>query len=140
MIGRALIAGMAAGVLAACSADARPAADDVATSAEASVATIAPGELAARLTGGEAIQLIDVRTPEEFAEGHLAGAINIPVDEFDPAALPDAQGADRVLYCRSDRRSGIAAERLAEATGATAVHMDGGILAWEAADLPVERD
>ncbi|MXO49286.1 rhodanese-like domain-containing protein [Erythrobacter vulgaris] len=105
----------------------------------AGVLTIEPQALATRLEAGEAIQLIDVRTREEFAEGHIAGAINIPVDEFDPAALPDAEGRDRILYCRSDRRSGIAAERLAEATGSTAVHMEGGILAWKAAELPTRQ-
>ena len=135
---RALIAGLAAVSLAACSADARSD-DDVMPAAEvstASVATISASELAARLDAGEAIQLIDVRTPEEFAEGYLAGAINIPVDQFDPSALSDADGAERILYCRSDRRSGIAAERLSEATGGEAVHMDGGILAWMDAGLP----
>jgi len=81
-----------------------------------------------------------VRTPEEFAEGHLEGAVNIPLDTFDSAALPDPEGAQRVLYCRSDRRSGIAADRLAEATGRDAVHLEGGILAWEDAGLPVQRN
>ena len=140
MIRKALIAGLAAAMLAACSADARDAADaDAAVAISGPVEEIAPAALAARIEAGEAIQLIDVRSAEEFAEGHLEGAINIPVDEFYPAALPDPQGASRVLYCRSDRRSGVAAERLA-ASGAEAVHMDGGILAWEAAGLPVTRD
>ncbi|HAD18290.1 MAG TPA: sulfurtransferase, partial [Erythrobacter sp.] len=91
------------------------------------------------LDAGDAIQLIDVRTPEEFADGHIEGAINIPVDRFDPATLPDPQGAERILYCQSDRRSGIAAEKLA-ANGDTAVHMKGGIRAWEGNHLPVTRD
>ena len=106
---------------------------------EAGVLTIEPQALATRLEAGEPIQLIDVRTPEEFAKGHIEGAINIPVDEFDPAALLDVGGAERILYCRSDRRSGVAAERLAEAGNTTAVHMEGGILAWEEAGLPVQQ-
>ena len=128
---------LAAGLLAACSAPA----DDTQSAAvrEVGVLTIEPRALATRLDSGEDIQLIDVRTPQEFAEGHIAGAINIPVDEFDPAALPDVGGAERMLYSRSDRRSGIAAERLAEAENATVVHMKGGILAWEKAGLPVQR-
>ena len=133
---RALIAGLAATMLAACSADAREAADaDVAAISPGSVLEIGPEALAARIEAGEAIQLIDVRSPEEFAEGHLEGAINIPLDSFDPATLPDPAGAERVLYCRSDRRSGLAADRLAQ-SGADAVHMDGGILAWIDAGLP----
>ena len=140
MIRTALIAGLAAAMLAACSADARDAADaDETASFAGAVLEIGPQALAARIEAGETIQLIDVRSAEEFAEGHLEGAINIPVDEFDPAALPDPEGASRVLYCRSDRRSGVAAERLA-ASGAEGVHMDGGILAWEAVGLPVTRN
>ncbi len=99
---------------------------------------IEPKALALRLDAGENIQLIDVRTPEEFAAGHLRGAINIPLNEFDPAALPDPRGAERILYCRSDRRSGVAAEKLATA-GEMALHMKGGILAWEKQALPVSR-
>ncbi|MBO6766985.1 MAG: rhodanese-like domain-containing protein [Erythrobacter sp.] len=140
MIRQALFAGLAAGMLAACTADARASDDDVGATTQATVETITPEALADRIAAGESIQLIDVRTPEEFAQGHLSGAINIPVDRFDPAALPDRQGTARVLYCRSDRRSGIAAGRLAEASGEDAVHLDGGILAWEEADLPVKRD
>ena len=128
-------------MLGACSAQARPADDDVAeASARAAAETIAPDTLAVKIAAGEPIQLIDVRTPEEFAQGHLAGAINIPLGEFDPEALPDPRGSERILYCRSDRRSGIAAERLAAASGTAALHLDGGILAWEASDFPVERD
>ena len=128
---------MAAGLLAACSAPADE--NQSAAVREVGVLTIEPRALATRLDSGEAIQLIDVRTREEFEEGHIAGAINIPVDDFDPATLPDAGGAERILYCRSDRRSGIAAERLVDAENATAVHMEGGILAWEEAGLPVKQ-
>ena len=100
------------------------------------VLTIDSDALAARLAAGD-VQLIDVRTPEEFAEGHIAGAINVPVDTFDPVMLPDAAGAERILYCRSDRRSGIAAERLAAHSGQDSVHLDGGILAWQEDGQPV---
>lgn len=134
----AFLAAMAAGLLAACSGAAVPGSES-AQAREVGVLTIEPRALSTRLGAGEPIQLIDVRTPEEFAEGHLAGAINIPLDSFDPAALPETEGAERVLYCRSARRSGVAAERLAQATGSTVVHLDGGILAWEGAGLPVER-
>lgn len=134
------LAALALGLLAACgaasSADREP---PVATDREAPrVTTIAAGALADRLAAGE-VMLIDVRTPEEFAEGRIAGAINVPLDSFDPARLPQAGSREIVLYCRSDRRSGIAADRLAAATGRPAVHLEGGILAWEAAQLPVER-
>ena len=137
MIARALLTGTAAGLLAACSAGATTSDGEAVMGAEAGVLTIEPRALSTRLDANEAIQLIDVRTPEEFAQGHIAGAINVPLDTFDPAALPDPQGAERVLYCRSDRRSGIAAEKLADATGRNAIHLEGGILAWDAAGLPI---
>ena len=92
--------------------------------------------LAAKAAAGE-VELVDVRTPQEFAEGHLAGAINVPLDRFDPATLPQQPGKQTVLYCRSGRRSGMAGEKLAEATGENVTHLDGGIVAWQAAGLPV---
>ena len=139
MMLRAALASMAAALLVACSAGAAPTDEAPQQRGEAGVLLIEPQALATRLDAGEAIQLIDVRTPEEFAQGHLEGAINVPLDGFDPAALPDPQGAARVLYCRSDRRSGIAAGQLATASGRDAVHLEGGILAWEDAGLPVAR-
>ena len=137
MIRKVLIAGLATTMLVACSADGRYVdTSDGQVDEQGGVTLIAPKTLAERIAGREAIQLIDVRTPEEFAQGHIQGAINIPVDSFDPAHLPDAGNASRILYCRSDRRSGVAAERLAQ-SGQTAVHVEGGILAWQAEGRPV---
>lgn len=69
--------------------------------------------------------LLDVRTAEEFAAGHLPGAVNIPVDEVparlsEVARLTAAKGKDLVVYCRSGRRSAIAATAL-RAEGYTVV-------------------
>ena len=108
---------------------------DTTETLEKTVIDLTPADLAGRLKAGN-VQLIDVRTAEEFAEGHIAGAINIPVDEFDPAALPDAAGKDVILYCRSGRRSGIAGGKLAAHTGKASEHMGGGIIAWREAELP----
>lgn len=88
-------------------------------------------ELAAMRENGEAI-VIDVRTPEEFAGGHLPGAINMPVETFDPSAVPFEDGRETVLYCRSGNRSGRAATMLSEFTGGTVRHLEGGITAWVA--------
>jgi phage shock protein E len=61
------------------------------------------------------VKVVDVRTPEEFAEGHVPGAVNIPFDqmaaragELGPATTPV------LLYCRTGRRSGLAAKTLAQ--------------------------
>ena len=109
-----------------------------APAAPAPLVTLTPEELAARLAAGN-VRLIDVRTDAEVAEGVIPGAEHIPLDRFDPAALGPDDGREVVLYCRSDRRSGIAAAKLADATGEPATHLEGGILAWEAAGQPVEK-
>lgn len=93
----------------------------------------------ARLMAAEDIRLVDVRTPEEFASGHIAGAVNMPVESFDPAKLADGDARKTVLYCRSGRRSQVAAEKLAASGARPAPHLEGGILAWEAAGQPVAR-
>lgn len=112
--------------------------DTAAPAAPAQLVTLTPEELAARLAAGD-VRLIDVRTEAEVAEGMIPGAEHIPLDRFDPAALGPDDGREVVLYCRSDRRSGIAATKLAEATGEPATHLEGGILAWEAAGQPVKK-
>jgi len=123
-------------------AGAAPGAEDdaavPATAAQPPLITLSPEELVARIARGN-IRLIDVRTDAEVAEGMIAGAEHIPLDRFDPAALDLSDGREVVLYCRSDRRSAVAAAKLAEATGEPATHLEGGILAWEAAGQPVEK-
>lgn len=71
--------------------------------------------------------LVDVRTPDEFAEGHLEGAVSLSVEAADFAArLADLDpAATYVVYCRSGRRSAIAAEQM-RAAGFTSVTDLGG--------------
>ncbi len=80
----------------------------------------------------EAPVVIDVRTGAEFAERHIPGALNIVLDEIlenrIPPELSDPQRL-YLLYCRSGRRSGIAARWLA-AHGWRRVYNFGGILSW----------
>lgn len=113
--------------------------DDAAVSAPAPSALIdlTPEQLAERIKAGR-IRLIDVRTAEEVAQGTIPGAEHIPLDQFDPAKLGADDGREVVLYCRSGRRSAIAGEKLAAATGQPAEHLSGGILAWEGAGLSLE--
>jgi rhodanese-related sulfurtransferase len=128
------LAGMA---LAACSASADAGASEKTVSgASSTIATVDAAQLDARIERGE-VRLIDVRTPAEFAEGHIEGAANVPLDLFDPAAFKDEAGKETVLYCRSGRRSAIAADMLAKAWGKPVRHLSGGVLAWEAAELPL---
>jgi rhodanese-related sulfurtransferase len=111
---------------------------DADESATGQVIALAPKALAARLTAG-AVRLIDVRTEEEVAEGLIPGAEHIPLERFDPGALDLSDGRAVVLYCRSGRRSQIAGEKLAAALGQSVEHLEGGILAWEAAGLPITK-
>lgn len=75
-------------------------------------------------------RLVDVRTPAEFAAGHIAGAINVPVQELD-ARISELGPKDAalVVYCRSGRRSGEAARTLKNA-GFAAVHDLGPMSRW----------
>lgn len=75
-------------------------------------------------------RLVDVRTPGEFAAGHLAGALNIPVQELDgrmQELLP--KDAAVVVYCRSGHRSGNAA-RMLKSAGFATVHDLGPMTRW----------
>ena len=82
--------------------------------------------------------LLDVRTPEEFAQGHLKGAILVDVKSTDfEAKVGKLARKDRyLLYCRSGHRSGIALEKMKEMGFANVQHVAGGIGAWTSAGLP----
>ena len=76
--------------------------------------------------------IVDVRRPDEFAEGHIAGAINVPNEEIGeemPAQLPDTEQV-LLVYCRTGRRSKEASQKLAD-LGYTNVYEFGGINTWE---------
>ena len=81
--------------------------------------------------------LVDVRTPEEFREGRIPGAVNIPLQSLQSRLAELPQDETIVLYCRSGNRSADAARILARA-GYESVYDMGGIIAWNAAGLPVE--
>ncbi|WP_340587391.1 rhodanese-like domain-containing protein [Erythrobacter alti] len=103
---------------------------DATSDPAAAVETLDSGELSDMIARGEVV-LIDVRTPEEFAAGRLPVALNAPVDTFDAASIPIEGGRETILYCRSGNRSGRAAQMLAEHTGTTVRHLEGGITAWQ---------
>ena len=75
--------------------------------------------------------LLDVRTPEEFREGHIPGAIVISHEEIAEKAEEVLTDEDQLIlvYCRSGRRSKIAAEALVE-LGYTNIKEFGGIIDW----------
>jgi rhodanese-related sulfurtransferase len=81
--------------------------------------------------------LVDVREPDEFATGHIPGAINLPLSTFSPDQVPDAQGRLVVLQCAGGKRSGMALEKCHQAQSAIDTHLAGGIGAWKSAGLAV---
>ena len=84
----------------------------------------------ARSLVADGARLVDVRTPEEFAAGHIEGAVNIPVQELERRmAEVGAKDTPIVLYCRSGKRSSAAA-RMLEAAGYGQVHDLGSIGRW----------
>ncbi|MGJ0620227.1 MAG: rhodanese-like domain-containing protein [Methylocystis sp.] len=95
-------------------------------------------ELKSGLATG-AVLLVDVREADEYAAGHIEGAIFNPLSQFDPGKLPVAgEGQKLVIYCRSGKRSVSAMEqaRLMGRRDAN-THFGGGILAWVNAGEPV---
>lgn len=107
------------GGLAACSGASSAVTDQTPPEFAATVAT--PG-----------VVTIDVRTPEEFAEGHLPGALNINAEggTFDAEIAALDKGATYAIYCRSGRRSALAAERMADAGFTSLYTLDSGLLEW----------
>ncbi len=76
----------------------------------------------------ENVQIIDVRTYGEYASGHLQGALNIDVESvaFDTGIANLDKNATYALYCRSGRRSTLAAERMAEAGFTKIINFNNG--------------
>ncbi len=93
---------------------------------------INPEQLAG--SGMQEVSIIDVRTREEYADGHIEGARNI---DFTSPSFSDEvirtleKDRSYVLYCRSGRRSALAAERMRELGFTNVVDLSGGVLSWE---------
>ncbi|WP_301961916.1 rhodanese-like domain-containing protein [uncultured Phascolarctobacterium sp.] len=92
---------------------------------------ITAAQVKARLDKGDMLTVIDVRTKEEYASGHVPGSILIPFDEIKTKAgqLPQDKNTEIVVYCRSGRRSAIAADTLI-ALGYNRIYDMGAISSW----------
>ena len=100
--------------------------------------TVDAGTAAEVLDEGQAV-LLDIRTPEEFDAGKIAGSVNIDYYADDFAALLDDLDKDAtyVVYCRSGNRSGASMEIFADLGFESIYEIDGGIVEWDAAGLPI---
>ena len=86
----------------------------------------------AREIAKEGVQLVDVRTAAEYAEGHIPNAVNIDVNsaDFDKKMAKLDKEHTVAIYCRSGRRSKAAADRAVK-MGFKVVELDGGVLSWK---------
>jgi rhodanese-related sulfurtransferase len=117
-----------------------------ATATEASEATISDfatisAQDAASVVDSPPADLVvlDVRTPEEYAEGHLDGAVLVDFYDADFADQLSQLDPDvpYLVYCRSGNRSGQTLTMMQQLGFASAADVDGGIVAWQDAGLPV---
>ncbi|HEU4623561.1 MAG TPA: rhodanese-like domain-containing protein [Steroidobacteraceae bacterium] len=85
--------------------------------------------------------VLDLRPPEAFAAGHLAGARNLPFEQIGKAGetLKKYKEKPIVVYCETGATSGSAARKLAEQGFTKVVNLRGGLQAWRAENLPVTR-
>ncbi|MDE2135380.1 MAG: rhodanese-like domain-containing protein [Alphaproteobacteria bacterium] len=90
----------------------------------------------ARGLENDAILLIDVREPHEYAAERIPGALLFPLSTFDPRALPDCGGRTVVFQCGSGIRSAKAVAACKKAGLRHDGHLKGGLQAWKAAGLP----
>jgi rhodanese-related sulfurtransferase len=101
---------------------------------------VEPAAVLERLAWGDrSLVLLDVRTPAEYADGHLPGAINIPHTDLEAriAELEKAKGRDIVVYCRSGNRSEQALGVLRKAGFERLFHLKGDYLGWSGEKRPV---
>jgi len=78
------------------------------------------------------VVVLDVRTQEEFASGHIANAVNIDVEQgsFDSEISKLDKSLTYAVYCHSGRRSNIATQKMAGARFASLFNLDGGVSSW----------
>ena len=96
-----------------------------------------PTDFQSALNETKNVQLADVRTPEEFREGHLENALSIDFygEDFEAEIANLDQEQSVFVYCRSGTRSGKTAKLLKKLGFKSIVDMDGGFVAWQEAKL-----
>ena len=105
-----------------------------ACSSDSAAQKVSPKEFS-EVIADPTIVILDVRTPQEFAEGHLANAINIDFQsgKFEQEIASLDKTKTYAVYCRSGNRSGQAVKVMAKAGFTSLYDMDGGIIDWQAA-------
>jgi phage shock protein E len=102
--------------------------------------TVTPADVAQQLKAPKTAPfLLDVRTAEEFADGRVPGAKNVPVGELQARLAEVPKDRPVVVYCHSGGRAALAARQLRERGYANVSEMEGSLSAWQAARLPIEK-
>lgn len=93
------------------------------------------------LIGNDSVQLIDVRTPKEFVEGHINHALNIDYFSEDFSAMINKLNKENpvYIYCRSGKRSGNSVALFKKAGFTQIYNLEGGILGWQSDSLPLRN-
>ena len=102
------------------------------------VRSISAAELHAQRDSGAAPVVIDVRTPAEYASGHIPGAVNVPFDQVAQRMAEIDAPHGVALYCMVGPRARKGEAALLAAGYEKILHLEGGLAAWQAAGLPVE--
>ncbi len=102
---------------------------------------LGPKEYLAEYQGNADAVLLDVRSPMEYAEGHIEGATLIDIND---ASFPEKvahldKGKTYYINCRSGARSGRACQYMASQGFANTINLRGGIMGWQDAELPVKE-
>lgn len=99
---------------------------------------ISPVEVQQKLSQKNKFLLLDVRQPEEFRNEHIKGARLIPLNDLHRRMHELPKNQEIVCVCRSGSRSQTAARQL-RAAGYTVINLNGGMIAWTRAGLPVNK-
>jgi len=107
----------------------------------ANTTPISAAELAQQLRSGTAPLILDVRTPAEYAAGHIPGAINIPHTEIAQRLkdIPAAKSAEIVVHCQGGGRAAAAERELAAAGYTNLRDLTGHMKGWQQGGFPVDR-
>lgn len=84
----------------------------------------------------DAVTLIDVREPSEYAGDRIQNAILVPLSNFNRDRIPNSEGKTLVLYCQSGNRSSQAAQKLLAAGEKEVTHLQGGLNEWKQLNYP----
>ncbi|MHB8629112.1 MAG: rhodanese-like domain-containing protein [Aggregatilineales bacterium] len=97
-----------------------------------------PTDAKARIDDKQPLVILDVRQPDEFQAGHIAGAKLIPLNELRSRMSELSMDTEILCVCRSGSRSGAAVGQLNSA-GFNAINLRGGMMSWQMAGYPIKK-